>query len=79
MKDSEKNKKKTLEENAEKNPLARKILLQKASIQDQKLTNCLDKGQYLKVLQQVDDILTEVEEQLSKYSEGMVSNNRKTK
>lgn len=68
--DSEKNKSKTLRKHAESNPEARQILLQKANIQDQKVAIVLDKELYLKVLQQVDDVLSQVEEQLSKYPEG---------
>lgn len=70
LKDSERNKSRTLRQHAEKNPEARDILLQKARTQEQNFLHAIDKDMYLKVLQKVDAVLADIEQQLSKNSEG---------
>lgn len=62
---------KILRECAENSPEAREILLQKANAHDKKLPTMLNKESYLKLLEQVEDVLTKVEEELSKHSDSM--------
>lgn len=57
---------------AEENPKAKSILLYKAEIQDRKHGIITNEEEYSKVLTIIDQVLTEVEEQLKKQPEGNI-------
>lgn len=59
-----------MRETAEKVPEAKDILLQKANQQDKKHQIVLNKDEYLKVLKNVDDVLEQVEKELSGHVNG---------
>lgn len=58
---------------AEENPHARNILLYKAEIADQKHEILTTEDKYLKILNIVDQVLSEIEQQLVKQTEGRQS------
>lgn len=62
---------KNLRKLAEENPKAKGILLYKAEIQDRKHEILTNEEEYLKVLNIVDAVLTQVEDQLKEQSEGI--------
>ncbi|KOB68773.1 Ganglioside-induced differentiation-associated-protein [Operophtera brumata] len=55
---------------AEENPNARSVLLYKAEIQDRKHEILSNEDEYLKILNVVDQVLTQIEEQLKTQQEG---------
>ncbi|XP_038223287.1 ganglioside-induced differentiation-associated protein 1 isoform X2 [Zerene cesonia] len=61
---------KNLRKLAKENPKAEKVLLYKAEIQDRKHEILSNEEEYLKVLNIVDEVLSQVELQLAKQSEG---------
>ncbi|VVC86747.1 unnamed protein product [Leptidea sinapis] len=61
---------KNLRKLAKENPKAERVLLYKAEIQEKKHEIIANEEEYLKVLNIVDEVLTQVEEQLSNQSEG---------
>ncbi|GLV34856.1 Gdap1 [Carabus blaptoides fortunei] len=63
----ERNTSKLLRTYAEKNLESREILLQKAIAQDKKHLTITNLDEYLKLLDQVDNVLTKVEEELAKH------------
>lgn len=63
---------KNLRKLAEENPKAKSILLYKAEIQDRKHEILTNEEEYLKVLNVVDAVLSQVEEQLTEQSQGMI-------
>lgn len=56
---------------AEKNAEFRDMLLQKAADQDKKHLKIVNANEYTKLLEQVDAVLTEVEEELAKHITGI--------
>ncbi|KAF2899502.1 hypothetical protein ILUMI_06674 [Ignelater luminosus] len=60
----------TLRSYAEENPDARDVLLQKASIHEQKNSVFTNKDEYVQVLDQFDEVLTNVEDELASHTEG---------
>lgn len=71
--ESEKNIGKILRAHAEANPEAKDVLLQKITIHEQKSNMILDKNEYLKVLNQVNEVLIKVEEELASHTGGNFS------
>ena len=59
-----------LRTHAEKNPSCRQVLLQKAELQDVKHQTVIDRNEYLKVLDKVDDLLGTIERELSNHTKG---------
>lgn len=55
---------------AEENPKAKDILLYKAEIQERKHKILTNEAEYLKVLNIVDQVFSEIEKQLKSQSEG---------
>jgi len=66
---SEKNIGKILRAHAEQNPESREILLQKATIHEQKSSMITNKEEYLKVLEQFDEVLNNLENELASHSD----------
>lgn len=58
---------------AEENPKAKSVLLYKAEIQDRKHEILSNEEEYLKILNVVDQVLTQIEEQLKTQLEGKCS------
>lgn len=67
---AERNSSKMLREYAMKYEESREMLLQKAAEQDKKHTKIINLDEYMSLLVQVDNVLTEVEEELTKHTEG---------
>lgn len=61
---------KNLRKLAKENPKAESVLLYKAEIQDRKHEIITNEEEYLKVLNVVDGVLSQVEEQLKKQFQG---------
>lgn len=68
--DSEKDAPERLRKHAEENPEVRDVLLQKASVQEQKNSVLTNKDEYVQILDQVDEVLTNVEKELTSHAEG---------
>lgn len=58
---------------AETNPDYKDVLLKKAEIQEKKHLTVTNKDEYIKILEQVDDVLTKVESELSLHIGGELS------
>lgn len=69
--DAEKNSSSNLRKYAQENPDAKDMLLKKADAQDEKHKIIVDKNEFLKLLAQVDEVLTKVEEELATHTGGM--------
>lgn len=67
---AERNSSKMLRMYAEKNVESKEILLQKAVEQDKKHLKIVSEEEYVKLLESVDAVLTEVEEELASHSGG---------
>lgn len=59
---------------ADENPKAKSILLYKADIQDRKSEILTNEAEYYKILNIVDQVLSEVEKQLKGQNEGIFIN-----
>lgn len=66
----ERNSSKILRMYAEKNEKFREVLLQKAADQDKKHLKIVNAEEYVRLLDQVDTVLTEVEDELAKHTLG---------
>ncbi|XP_049777453.1 ganglioside-induced differentiation-associated protein 1 [Schistocerca cancellata] len=69
LQSAEKNSCMTLRYHAEKNPESRDVLLQKAKAQEIKHEKLLVKDEYQKLLEQVDSVLSEVENELASHAD----------
>ncbi|XP_019874382.1 ganglioside-induced differentiation-associated protein 1 [Aethina tumida] len=65
---AEKNSSSNLRKYAQENPDAKDMLLKKADAQDEKHKIIVDKNEFLKLLAQVDEVLTKVEEELATHT-----------
>lgn len=70
LSNADKNVVKVLRELAEKYPEYSEVLLNKVAIHEQKSCMIIEKGEYQKVLQQFDDVLTTIENELASHTEG---------
>lgn len=55
---------------ADKVPSAHDILIQKSDLQERKRQSITNREQYLKILNQVDEVLAKVEEELERHENG---------
>lgn len=68
--DAENKSAKNLRKFAELNPESRTILLEKATNQEKKHERLLNKEEFLKILHETDNVLDQVEKELSQHTEG---------
>lgn len=71
---SEVNQSKFMRQHAEKNPEFCDMLLRRAELVNQKHNSIINREEYIKRLDQVDSVLTEVEAELVSHSSGVVHN-----
>lgn len=58
---------------AELNPEARDVLLEKANAKEKSLKRITSRDEYLKILDQVDAVLSAVEEELARHGSGRIN------